>query len=180
MPYIYLIILNLSVQFDIIFLPNACEACTNTFYLPARNSLSKEVDSRRTSSRFTNLTLEYKDIYDFALIKRLQIPNHTTNELTKLDVEIPKVKDVTMHLLNAKLRKINKNYPRSMPDWLKIILMITTTIISIVFVVIMIYLRRSGICLLLGKHLNKRRKFKSICQYSSWQKHCNERTELLS
>ena len=55
----------------IIFLPNACEAYTNTFYLPTRNSLRKEVDSRKISSRFTNFTLEYKDLYDFALIKRL-------------------------------------------------------------------------------------------------------------
>ena len=44
---------------------------------PARNGLSKEVDSRKIGSRFTNFTLEYKYIYDFALIKELQIPNLT-------------------------------------------------------------------------------------------------------
>ena len=54
---------------DIIFLPQACEAYTNPFYLPARNGLSKKVDSRKIGSRFTNFTLEYKDIYDFALIR---------------------------------------------------------------------------------------------------------------
>ena len=99
---------------DIIFLHDACEAYTNTFYLQAKNSLSKEVDSRKIGSRFTNFTLEYKDIYDFALIKRLQIPNLTTDELTKLVMEIPKMKDVTIHSPNAKLRKINKNYCWSM------------------------------------------------------------------
>ena len=52
---------------DIIFLPNACEAYTNIFYPPTRNSLSMEVDSRKIGSRLTNFTLEYKDIYDFAI-----------------------------------------------------------------------------------------------------------------
>ena len=54
--------IKLKCPVDIIFIPNACEAHTNTFYLPARNSLNKEVDSRKISSRFTNFTLEYKDI----------------------------------------------------------------------------------------------------------------------
>ena len=53
-----------------------------------------------------------------------------------------------------------------MPDWLKIILMIASTIIDIVFIVIMIYLRGSGNCMILGKHLNKRRNSKSTSQYS--------------
>ena len=90
--------IKLKCPVVVIFLPNACEAYTNTFYLPARNSLSKEVDLRKISSRFTNCTLEYKDINDFALIKRLKIPNLTTDELIKLAAEIPKMKDVTKHL----------------------------------------------------------------------------------
>ena len=77
---------------DIIFLP---KAYTNTFYLPARNSLSKEVDSRKIGTKLTNFTLEYKDICDFALIKGLQIPNLTTDELTKL------VSEVTIYFLNT-------------------------------------------------------------------------------
>ena len=134
--------------------------------MPARNSLNKEVDSRKISSRFTNFTLEYKDIYDFALIKRLQIPNLTTNELPKFATEIPRMKDIVIHFLISKLRKINKNYPWSIPDWLKMILMITSTIIGKVFIVIMIYLRKPGNCMLSGKHLNKGRKSKSISQHS--------------
>ena len=150
--------IKLKHPIDIIIVPDTCEAYTNTFYLPARNSFSNDVNSRNISRRFTNFTLEYKDIYDFALIKRLKIPNLTTNESTKLAREISKMKDVMIHSLNAKLRKINKNYPWSMSHWLKIILMITSKIIGIVFIVIMICLRRSGNCMLLEKHLNKRRK----------------------
>ena len=84
---------------DIIFLPDACEAYTNTFYLPARNSFSKEIDSRNIGSRFTNFTLEYKDVYDFALIKGLQISSLTTDEWTKLATEIHRMQEVTVNSL---------------------------------------------------------------------------------
>ena len=156
--------IKLQCPDDIIFLPNACEAYTNAFYLPGRNSLSKEVDSRKIGSRLTNLTLEYKDIYDFALIRGLQIPNITTDELAKLAREIHKMQEVTIHSLNTKLREISRNYPLSMPDWLKIVLTVTSTIIGIVSMVVMIYLRRTCNCVLSVKHLNKRRKSKSIHQ----------------
>ena len=53
-----------------------------------------------------------------------------------------------------------------MPDWLQIVLMIICTITGIVFFVIMIYLRWTGNCMLSGKHLNKRRKSKSISKHS--------------
>ena len=107
---------KLKCPVNITFLPNACEAYTYTFYLPARNSLSKEVDSRKIGSKLTNITLEYKGIYDFVLIKGLQIPNLTTDELTKLATEIPEIQEVTIHSLNTKLREINRNYPWLMPD----------------------------------------------------------------
>ena len=95
--------IKLKCPVDIIFPSNACEAYTNTLYLPARNSLSKEVDSRKTSNRFTNFTLENKYVYDFALIKGLQIPSLTTGELTKLATEIPKCKKLlyTLWILNS-------------------------------------------------------------------------------
>ena len=51
--------IKLKCPVDIIFLPNACEAYTITFYQPAR-TLSKEVDSRKVGSRFTNFTREYR------------------------------------------------------------------------------------------------------------------------
>ena len=102
--------IKLKILVDMIFLFDVCEAYTNTFYLPARNSLSKEVDSKRNDSKLTNFTLKYKDIYDFALIKGLQITNLTTDELTELATEIPKMQEVTIHSLNTKLKEINKNY----------------------------------------------------------------------
>ena len=74
------------------------------------------------------------------------------------------MEEVTLHSLNIKLREINRNYPWLMPDLLKIVLTITSTIIAIVFVVIVVYLRRTGNCMLSGKHLNKKRKSKTSSQ----------------
>ena len=96
----------------------------------------------------------------------MQIPNITTDELTKLGTEIPEMWEVTIHSLHTKFREISRNYPWSMPDWLKIVPMITSTIIGIIFIVVMIYLRNTGNCMSSGKHLNKRRKSKSISQLS--------------
>ena len=99
-------------------------------------------------------------------MKGLKIPNLTTDKLTRLATEIPKMKEVTIHSLNTKLRKINRNYPWSMLDWIQIVLMITSTLIGKVFVVSMIYLRRTGNCMISGMHLHKKRKSKSISQHS--------------
>ena len=145
--------IKLKCPVNIIFLPDAYDIYTNTFYLPARNSFSKEVDSRKIGSKLTNFTLEYKDIYDVALIKDLQIPILTTDTVTKLATEIPEMQEVTIHSLDIKYIEINRNYSWLMPDWLKIVLMVTSTIIGIVFVVVIIYLRRTGTCMLLEKHL---------------------------
>ena len=97
----------------------------------------------------------------------MQSPNLTT-ELTKLATEIPEIQEVTMHSPNTKLREINRNYPWSMPDWLKIVLMITSTIIGIVFIVVMIYLRRTGNCILWG---NMKIKGENLNHTKAQQRH---------
>ena len=35
---------------DIVHIPDTCEAYINTFFLPARNSLSKEIDTRMSEN----------------------------------------------------------------------------------------------------------------------------------
>ena len=65
--------------------------------------------------------------------------------------------EVTVHTLNTKLKEINRNYPYTMPDWFKIMLTVTSTIIAIIVVVVVIYAKKSGNCLC-GKHLQNNRK----------------------
>ena len=49
---------------DIIHIPDACEVYTNTFFLPARNSLSKEIGSRKLGNIPTNFDLDYMVVCD--------------------------------------------------------------------------------------------------------------------
>ena len=72
------------------------------------NNLCREVDSRKIGSRFTNFTLEYKDVYDFAIIRGLQISNLTTDELTRLVTKISEMQEVAIHSLNTKHREIKR------------------------------------------------------------------------
>ena len=67
--------------------------------------------------------------------------------------------EVTVHTLNTKLQKINRNYSNNMPDWLKIILTITSTIIAVIVIVVLIYAMKSD-NYLHGKYLQNSRKNK--------------------
>ena len=69
--------------------------------------------------------------------------------------------EVTVHTLSNKFQEINRNYPYTMPVWLKIMLTITSTVIAIIVVVVVIYAKKSGNCLC-RKHLQNNRKNKNI------------------
>ena len=75
------------------------------------------------------------------------------------------MQEITMHSLNTSLREINQNYPSLMQYWLKILLTITSALIGIVFMAVVMYLKKTGNCRLLEKHLNKKGKSKSIGQF---------------
>ena len=168
--------IKLKCQVDTIFLHDACEACTNTFYLPARNSLSKEVGFNKIGNRFTYFTLEYKDIYDFALIKKLQIPNLTTDELTKLPTELPEMEDVTIHYLNTKLRKKELSLVNT-----RLVKNNTNNILYdyrySVYCYHDIYQKIWQLCGL-GETPKWEEKVQVYQSAFSGQKHCNERTEM--
>ena len=88
---------------DIIHIPDACKAYTNTFFLPTRNSLSKEIGSRKPGNQPINFDLDYTDVSDFNLVRDIKIPPLTKKELEKLVTNIPEMGEVTVHSLNTKL-----------------------------------------------------------------------------
>ena len=96
---------------------------------------------------------------DFTLVRDINIQPLTKNELEKLATNIPEMAKVTVHTLSNKLQEINRNYPYTMPDWLKIMLTITSTIIAIIVIVVLIYVKKSGNCLH-RKHLQNNRRSK--------------------
>ena len=59
---------------DIIHVPDVCKAYTNTFFLPARNSLSKGIGSRRPENQPSNFNLDYTDVSDFTLVSDIKFP----------------------------------------------------------------------------------------------------------
>ena len=86
------------------------------------------------------------DVSDFTLVLLL-----AKDELERLATNIPEMAEVIVHILNNKCHEINRNYPYTMPDWLKIMLTVTSTILAIILVVVVIYAKKSGNCLC-GKH----------------------------
>ena len=95
----------------------------------------------------------------FTLVRDINIPPLAKNELEKSPTNIPEMEEVTLHTLSTKLQEMNRNYPYTVPDWLTIMLTITSTIITIIVIVLSIYTKKSGNCLH-GKHLWNNRKNK--------------------
>ena len=65
--------------------------------------------------------------------------------------------EMTVQSLSIKLQYINRNYLYTMPDWLKIMFTVTSTVIAIIVIAVIIYGKKSGNCLL-GKYLQNNRK----------------------
>ena len=64
--------IKLKFPIDIIHIPDTCEAYTNIFFLPARNSLSKQIGSRKLGNQLTNFDLDYTYVYDFTLVRDIK------------------------------------------------------------------------------------------------------------
>ena len=94
----YIIILY-QTQFpiDIIHIPDACKAYTNMCFVPARNSLSKEIGSRKLGNKPNDFNLEYTDVSDFTLVRDIQIPPLTKKELENVGTNIPRMAEMTFH-----------------------------------------------------------------------------------
>ena len=52
--------------------------------------------------------------------------------------------EVTVQSLSIKLQDINRNYPYTMPDWLKIMHTVSSIVIAIVIIAVLMYARKSG------------------------------------
>ena len=149
-----------KLPIDIIHVPDACKAYTNMFFLPGRNSLSKEIGSKRPENQPSDFNWDHTDVSDFTLVRDINIPPLTKDELERLATNIPEMSEVTVHTLSNKLQIINSNYHYTMPDWLKIMLTVISTIIAIVVVVVVVYAKKSVNCLS-GKHLQNNKENKN-------------------
>ena len=92
---------KLKFPIDILHVPDACKTYTNTFFLPARNSLSKEIGSRKSVNQLSYFDLDYGDVSDFTLVRDINIPCLTKDELERLATNIPEMAEVTVHTLSV-------------------------------------------------------------------------------
>ena len=76
--------IKLKFPINIIHITDACETYTNMFFLPARNTLSKEIGSRKPGNQPTNFDQDYTDVSDFTLVNDIKIPPLTEKKIRKL------------------------------------------------------------------------------------------------
>ena len=60
----------LKHPFDITYLPNSCEAITDSF-LPSNGQLTSEENARDTGVKFINFERKYEELNDFTLMRFL-------------------------------------------------------------------------------------------------------------
>ena len=122
--------LQVKYPINIVHLQDGCEAASVTLVLPGHSRLVKE-DNFLVESHSVKLTLKYKEIQDFSLVKQI-IPTHLSSEqLAAIGNSIPEPQVSSITKLQGQLQHINTSYPHSMPFYLKIILTCISTILLI-------------------------------------------------
>ena len=131
----------LKVPLDIIYLPEGCEAFNNFLLIPAHNDLTKEISPRKLGLKIRQFKLRYSEINDFTAVKMLKLEKLSPEQLQKLVHQIPEISNVPFQTVNDTIQEINENYPYVMPDWLKMTLTILGTIVMIIIIVVICYLK---------------------------------------
>lgn len=123
--------INVEPPFQIIELPDSCEAYSSNILIPAyANSLKSKFDLHK---RFLGFQKSYVNITDFRLIRESRISNMTEAELDRLSLRLPPIKDLPVLELDN-LEQIDTDYPYSVPTWLIVLITILVTIVLIVVI----------------------------------------------
>ena len=107
LQYSYSILLHFL--YDIIYLPNGCEANAITFALPSNNQLNVHSIMETPESKL-GFNRSYSKINNFSLMQSLNISSFTDDSLQNLTNKILEMKYVSMFNINNTLTKI-----RSLP-----------------------------------------------------------------
>ena len=95
---------------DILHLNDGCEATAATLVLPGHSRLVKE-DQFLREGHSLQLTLKYKELYDFQLIKQIIPHKLTPQQLKTIRERIPEPQTIPLIKLKGQLKQINENYP---------------------------------------------------------------------
>ena len=110
--------IKLHFPYDIIYLPNSCEANAITSVLPSNNKLNAEPSSEATNYE-QGFNRSYFKINNFSLMQSLNISSLTDNKLQVLANKIPEMKHVLIFSINSMLTKC-RTYPHSFWSLMKV------------------------------------------------------------
>ena len=128
---------------DILHLNDGCEATAATLVLPGHSRLVKENQFLMTSHSI-QLTLQYKELHDFQLIKHIIPRKLSPKQLEAIGKEIPEPQTMTLKKLQGQLKRVNENYPYQMPLVLKIVISIISTMLGLLGIVIIYKCYKNG------------------------------------
>ena len=128
---------------DIIHLEDGCKTTSTTLVLPGHSRLIKE-DNYLARTHSVTFKLQYTEIQDFRLLKQIFPRQLSPEELEKIGNSIPEPQSSSITKLQGQLKFINKNYPHSMPLYLKIVIACSSTAILIVVLYVTYRYRKYG------------------------------------
>ena len=101
--------LALQFPYDIIYLPDGCEANAITFILPSNNHLNVGFDIKASENIF-NFSRSYSKIENFNLMQALNISNFCNHNLWVIVSKIPEMMDSSTFTINSTLTKL-RSFP---------------------------------------------------------------------
>ena len=102
--------IKLHCPYDIIYLPDGCEANAITFVLPSNNELNVEPSNEANEYKL-HFNRSYSKIKDFSLMQYLNISSLSDVKLQILSNKILEMKHVLLFIINSMLTKLS--YPHS-------------------------------------------------------------------
>ena len=111
---------SLRNPFDIMYMPNGCEASLDSFFLPSNDKLTQEVDSRKFIIKFVDFKRKYEKLTDFTWMQTFNLSALSNNELDSFASKIWELKRVSFQQVKEGLKQIDRNYLLVIPKWLLI------------------------------------------------------------
>ena len=109
------------MPFQLIYLPNVCEAYSRNIYMPATTESMNNDPTLILQKCFIVFDITYMYITDYELMQSLNAAHSTLVQLEKLSHKLPNYVMINYDSLKEQIQQIDENFPLL---WLLIILII--------------------------------------------------------
>ena len=131
---------KLKFPFDIIKLPNSCEATTDYLLIPAR--FNQETSTKtELKLKYINLNLQYNSTLDFQIAQVFNLNGKDKSTLNRTSERISPLKSYSINDMQQIYEEIDENYDSyEVPLWLKLLLtaFITFSVNSLMMIIILV------------------------------------------